>query len=226
MKKILLAEDEEMLAAIVRDTLEVKGFEVKVATNGKEAVSLFQSFDPDLVLLDIMMPELNGYEVAESIRKSNQEIPIIFLTAKTQTVDVIKGFESGANDFIRKPFSLDELCARIQTLLKNSKGTTEKKEIFQIGRFEFDHQSQLLTIDGNKKSLSFKESELLVLMARAMNKVIEKDIVLNDLWNDNNIYNSRNMDVVITRIRQLLKEDEKVKILNIRGIGYKLTVEA
>ena len=225
MKKILIAEDEEMLASIIRDTLESKGFKVQLAKNGKEAISYFQTFSPDLVVLDVMMPEANGYEVGEFIRKTNKQIPIIFLTAKTQTVDVLKGFSIGANDYVKKPFSLDELIARIQVLLQNNSPSEIQMVNYKIGNFDFDPHRQILTLDGNKHELSFKETQLLALLAKAMNQVVEKDTVLNDLWNGNSIYNSRNMDVVITRIRQQLKGDEKVKIINIRGIGYKLTVE-
>lgn len=226
MKKILLAEDEDMLATIVRDTLEVKGFRVQLARTGNEALSFFQSFQPDLLVLDVMMPELNGYEVAEQVRKKNPHVPIIFLTAKTQTVDVLKGFESGANDYVKKPFSLDELIARIQALLRNhSASASQLQPVYTIGKFEFDAQRQSLLIDGQKRELSFKETQLLAVLAVSVNQVVEKDKVLNELWNGNSIYNSRNMDVVITRIRQHLKGDEKVKIINIRGIGYKLTVE-
>jgi two-component system, OmpR family, response regulator VicR len=224
MKKILIAEDEDMLSVIIRDTLEVKGFQVKAARNGNEAVAFAQSFKPDLIVLDVMMPELNGYEAAIEIRRRDESVPIIFLTAKTQATDVLKGFDSGANDYMRKPFSLDELIARINVQLK-SRNSTSGKTIFQIGRFEFDAQRQLLTIAGEKKSLSFKETQVLAELAENINQVIEKDRVLNELWNGNSIHNSRNMDVVITRVRQYLKTDEKVKIINIRGIGYKLTVE-
>lgn len=226
MKKILLAEDEDMLATIVRDTLEMKGFRVQPAKNGKEALAFFQSFQPDLLVLDVMMPELSGYEVAEQVRKKNPQVPIIFLTAKTQTVDVLRGFESGANDYVKKPFSLDELIARIQALLRNHSSTASQMQpVYTIGKFEFDAQRQSLAIDGQKRELSFKETQLLAVLAVSLNQVVEKDKVLNELWNGNSIYNSRNMDVVITRIRQHLKGDEKVKIINIRGIGYKLTVE-
>jgi DNA-binding response OmpR family regulator len=225
MRKILVAEDEEMLSVIIRDTLEVKGYQVKLASNGNEAVSFFDSFHPDLLILDVMMPGRGGFEVAELIRKKNATVPIIFLTAKTQTADVLKGFSTGANDYIRKPFSLDELIARIQVHLQGRSILPTLKPVYKIGRYEFDAQRQVLNFGEEKWVLSFKESELLTALAEAMNQVLEKDKVLNELWNGNTIYNSRNMDVVITRIRHYLKADEHVKILNIRGIGYKLTVE-
>ncbi len=224
-KKILLAEDEEMLGGIVRDTLEAHGFEVALASDGKIALSLFQSFSPDLIILDVMMPERSGYEVAEIIRKTDKLVPIIFLTAKSQTVDVLKGFSIGANDYVKKPFSLEELVARVQVLLRNAISVDSPGLVYSIGRFTFDVQRQMLTLDVDKQELSFKEAQLLTILAASINQVVEKNDVLFKLWGDNSIYNSRNMDVVITRIRQHLKGDDKVKIINIRGIGYKLTVE-
>lgn len=225
MKKILFAEDEDMLATIVKDTLESSGFDVHHAKDGNAAIDSLQNFSADLYILDIMMPHASGFEVAEAIRRNDRKTPIIFLSAKSQTVDVLKGFSIGANDYVKKPFSLEELVARVHMWLSLADKEDSAYTVYKIGSFNFDVQRQTLLHNNVKHELSFKESQLLAILAESMNKVVEKESVLFKLWGDNTIYNSRNMDVVITRIRQQLKVDERVRIINMRGIGYKLTVE-
>jgi two-component system, OmpR family, response regulator VicR len=225
MSKILLVEDEEMLSLILKDTLSVRDFEVAIAKDGKEAIHLFEEFNPSLIVLDIMLPKMNGYDVISHIRKINNTLPIIITSAKNLTGDVLKGFELGANDYLRKPFSIDELIARIKVLLKNTEGNVHKQNLFNIGKYDFDYAHQTLFYENDKIVISFKEAELLRYLAATPNQIVHKDLVLNELWGDNNVYNSRNMDVVITKIRSYLKNDPNVTILNIRGIGYKLIIE-
>jgi two-component system, OmpR family, response regulator VicR len=225
MKRILVAQNAKNQSLLVREALEGKGFETMMALDGNQVLSLFDSYVPDLLVLDVLMPGKNGFEVAEIIRKKNGTVPIIFLTAKTATSDVLKGFCSGANDYIPKPFYLDELIARIAVQLQSRIEPPNSIYIYTFGSFEFDSRRQVLNRNGKKWVLSFKESELLKALIGVMNQVLKKEKILSELWNGNNVYNSRNMDVVITRIRQYLKLDERVKIINVRGVGYKLVVE-
>lgn len=223
MKQILLAEDEEMLGGIIKDTLEIKGYKVRLAKNGKQALEIFMEHQPDLMVLDITMPIVNGYDVAIAIRKINTKMPIIFLSAKNQTTDVLAGFDAGANDYIRKPFSIDELLARIHVLLKQLPDKTAS--VYNIGNYVFDADGQTLSISNEKIQISYKESQLLNMLCKNMNNVLSKDEVLKQLWGDNNMHNSRNMDVVITKLRTHLSQDTSIKIINLRGIGYKLVTQ-
>ncbi len=224
-RKILLVEDEEMLSLIIKDLLVIKKFTVEISGNGKDAIRKFDQFKPNLVVLDIMIPGISGYEVATYIRKKNSKIPIIFLSAKSQTSDVLKGFEIGGNDYLKKPFSMEELLARIEVLFNSSNATDHKVVTFSIGNYLFDYSAQQLVLDGHKTTISYRESQVLKYLAGSMNEVVEKSIVLNDLWGDNSVSNSRNMDVVITKLRQHLSGDPTIKILNTRGIGYKLVAK-
>lgn len=225
MSKILIVEDEEMLSLILNDTLKTRGFEIQIAKDGEEAIELFDKFKPSVVVLDIMVPKMNGYDVASYIRKRDNLLPIIFLSAKTQTIDVLRGFEVGANDYLKKPFSIDELIARINVLLRGNRQNIDKQNLFIIGKYSFDFSRQTLTYNEEKIVISYREAEILRYLASSQNQVVNKEIVLKELWGDNNVYHSRNMDVVITRIRSYLKNDSRVTIINVRGVGYKLVVE-
>ncbi|MFN0202197.1 MAG: response regulator transcription factor [Bacteroidia bacterium] len=227
MNKVLLVEDEVFLGRIVKESLEMRGFEVNHATDGEAGWQEYQTWQPDICVLDVMMPLKDGFTLAEEIRQHNKNLPIMFLTAKSLTDDVVKGFEIGGNDYLKKPFSMEELIVRITSLLKRSEGqTTENKEVkvVEIGKFWFDMDKQELNFQGEIKKLSHRESELLRFLYEYKNQVMERAPVLKQLWGDDNFFTARSMDVFITKLRAYLKKDSGVEILNVRGIGYKLVV--
>ena len=222
--KILLAEDDSNLGILLKNYLNAKGYETTLFVNGTLALKEFISEHYDLCILDIMMPEMDGLTLAKEVRKINPSIPIIFLTAKNQKEDVLEGFRSGADDYMTKPFSMEELLYRIQAILKRSKGTASfrKEDHYVIGHYTFDPLKQLLTIGGQQTKLTTKESELLELLCRHGNEVLERNFALKSIWTDDNYFNARSMDVYITRLRKYLKKDPSVKVLNVHGRGYKL----
>jgi DNA-binding response OmpR family regulator len=230
MAKILLIEDEQQLGQIVKDSLEMRGFDMLYAADGKEGLRLYQQSHPDVVVLDIMMPNMDGFTVTTEIRKQDKVTPIIFLTAKSQTADVVKGFELGGNDYLKKPFSMDELIVRIKALLKRnseqpapSQGA-DSEDVVTIGQYAFNYIKQTLTRNNNTAFLSHREAEILRRLYDNKNQVMERKAVLLDLWGDDSFFNARSMDVFITKIRRYLKEDPRVQIVNIRGVGYKLII--
>ena len=228
MAKVLLIEDEYQLGQIVKDSLEMRGFDMLYAADGKDGLRLYQQHHPDVVVLDIMMPNMDGFSVTTEIRKLDKLTPIIFLTAKSQTADVVKGFELGGNDYLKKPFSMDELIVRIKALLKRAgeqpapQPGVESGEVVMIGQYAFNYIKQTLTRNGNSAFLSHREAEILRRLYDNKNQVMERKAVLLDLWGDDSFFNARSMDVFITKIRRYLKEDPRVQIVNIRGVGYKL----
>lgn len=223
MAKILLIEDEVLLGKIVKESLEVRGFHMFHATDGNEGLRRYQELKPDLIVLDIMMPHLDGITLAKEIRKTDRQTPIIFLTAKSQTMDVVKGFESGGNDYLKKPFSMDELIVRIKELLnRNVLPDAGQSQIFTIGNFTFDYEKQSLKTGDQTYLLSHREAEILMRLCLHPNKVLERKGVLLDLWGDDSFFNARSMDVFISKLRRYLKDDPAVQIINIRGVGYKL----
>lgn len=227
MAKILLIEDEWQLGQIVKDSLEMRGFEMLYASDGKEGVELYQQHKPDVVVLDIMMPNMDGFTVTTEIRKQDKITPIIFLTAKSQTADVVKGFELGGNDYLKKPFSMDELIVRIKALLQrfNDQPVTQEtagSDVIQIGQYQFNYTKQTLARNHETAFLSHREAEILRRLSENLNQVIERKSVLLDLWGDDSFFNARSMDVFITKLRRYLKDDPRVQIVNIRGVGYKL----
>jgi DNA-binding response OmpR family regulator len=225
MASVLLVEDEVFLGQIVKDSLEVRGFQVQHATDGLQGLNLFTKHTPDVVVLDVMMPQMDGFTLAQKIREKQAHIPIIFLTARSQTVDVVKGFELGGNDYLKKPFSMDELIVRIKALLnRRPEDRPVEKECYTIGRYTFDYPKQKLMIDDKEQVLSHRESELLKRLYQNRNQVLERTAVLLELWGDDSFFNGRSLDVFITRLRQHLKQDPQLQIVNIRGIGYKLIV--
>jgi DNA-binding response OmpR family regulator len=227
MIKILYAEDEKFLGKIVKESLETRGYEVMMEEDGGKVVELFIQFQPDLCVLDVMMPNKNGFTVAEEIRKMNADIPIIFLTAKTQTDDVIKGFKTGGNDYIRKPFSLEELIVRMENLLRitNGQDNATPTEVIQIGKFSFYINRQLLTINNVERKLSYRESELLKYLSQRKNQLVDRRDLLNVIWGNDSFFNSRNLDVYITKLRNYFKDDPAVQILTMKGVGYRFVVE-
>jgi len=221
--KILYVEDELFLGKIVKESLESRNFEVMMESDGAAATALFQQFNPDICVLDIMLPNKDGFEIADEIRSINTAIPIIFLSAKIQTEDVVKGFSVGANDYIRKPFSMEELIVRIQHLLRNNSAATQQTSdgSASIGRYNFHLNRQVLSIDNQERKLSFRESELLKLLYENREKIIDRRDILNLLWGNDSFFNSRNLDVYITKMRSYLKGDPSLEIITIKGVGYR-----
>jgi DNA-binding response OmpR family regulator len=221
--KILYVEDELFLAKIVRETLEGRGFEVVMESDGAKAVDMFKKSQPDICVLDVMLPNKDGFAIADEIRDLNEDIPIIFLTAKTQTDDVVKGFSSGGNDYIRKPFSMEELIVRIQNLLRNRKEGAPRVTggTINMGKYSFQVARQLLSNGKDERKLSFRESELIKLLYQNREKIIDRKEILNLLWGNDSFFNSRNLDVYITKLRSYLKDDPSLEIITIKGIGYR-----
>lgn len=221
--KILLIEDEKKLVMIIRETLELYEYSVNVAFNGVEGIKLFIETAPDLVILDIMMPRMDGFEVLNRIRSLNIKIPVIILTAKSQTADLVKGFELGCTDFIKKPFIIDELLARVKAVLsRTSLVNNIETDVVQIGRSIFHIPNQELRTPSQVIKLSFKETEILKRLWLHSNRVTDRKSILLELWGDDNIFNSRNLNVYITKLRKYFNEDPNIEIINIRSIGYKL----
>ena len=221
--KVLYVEDELFLGKIVKESLESRGFEVIMEGDGGKATAAFKKYEPDICVLDVMLPNKDGFTIADEIRELNEDVPIIFLTAKTQTEDVVKGFSLGGNDYIRKPFSMEELIVRIQNALRNK--TEDPKKIsgdsVTIGQYNFHLNRQLLSNGKEERKLSYRESELLKVLYENREKIIDRKDILNLLWGNDNFFNSRNLDVYITKLRSYLKEDPSLEIITIKGIGYR-----
>jgi DNA-binding response OmpR family regulator len=221
--KVFYAEDELFLGKIVKESLESRGFEVVMEADGEKATGVFKRIQPDICVLDIMLPNKDGFAIADEIRELNEDVPIIFLTAKTQTEDVVKGFSLGANDYIRKPFSMEELIVRIHNALRNKAEASQKikTDSVSIGSFTFHLNRQVLNNGKDERKLSYRESELLKLLYENREKIIDRREILNLLWGNDNFFNSRNLDVYITKLRSYLKGDSSLEIITIKGIGYR-----
>ena len=222
---ILIVDDEERMRKLIKDFLKQKNYNTMEAADGEEALKVFSENQNRirLILLDVMMPKKDGFTLAQEIRAVNAEIPIIFLTAKTLKEDILEGFKIGADDYITKPFSMEELTFRIEAILRRVRGKKNKESnIYKIGRFTFDTQKQILAIDGKQTKLTTKESELLGLLCAHANEILQRDFALKTIWIDDNYFNARSMDVYITKLRKHLKEDDSIEIINIHGKGYKL----
>jgi len=219
--KVLLAEDEASLGMIVKESLETRNFSVFHAENGEEALQMYQTEKPDILVLDVMMPKKDGFTLAKEIRQENKLIPIIFLTAKSQTQDVVEGFNHGGNDYLKKPFSMEELIVRIKALL-NRIHLKPNLENIKIGNYIFNHTKQVLDYDTDTIQLTHRESELLFHLHEKKNQVLDRSFILNKLWGNDDFFNARSMDVFITKLRKKLKKDAAIEIKNIRGFGYKL----
>ncbi|MBL7756444.1 MAG: response regulator transcription factor [Chitinophagaceae bacterium] len=221
--KVLYVEDELFLGKIVKESLESRGFEVAMESDGARAVDLFKKFQPEVCVLDVMLPNKDGFAIADEIRQLDEEVPIIFLTAKIQTEDVVKGFGLGANDYIRKPFSMEELIVRIQNALRRKTEAPQKLtgDSVNLGRLVFHLNRQVLSNGVEERKLSYRESELLKLLAENRDKVIDRKDILNLLWGNDSFFNSRNLDVYITKLRSYLKDDPSLEIITIKGIGYR-----
>jgi DNA-binding response OmpR family regulator len=221
--RVLLCEDDENLGMLLREYLQAKGFLVDLFPDGDAGLKGFQKENYDLCVLDVMMPKKDGFSLARDIRSTNSEVPIIFLTAKTLKEDILEGFKLGADDYMTKPFSMEELLFRIEAIMRRIKGKKLKDIVlYKIGRFTFDSQKQILSSDNNEVKLTTKESELLALLAANANNILERNYALKTIWIDDNYFNARSMDVYITKLRKHLKDDPSVGIINIHGKGYKL----
>ena len=220
--KLLLAEDEPALGQIVKETLETRGFEVILCENGEKALEKYQLDSPEILVLDVMMPKKDGFTLAKEIRSIDDTIPIIFLTAKSQTHDVVEGFSIGGNDYLKKPFSMEELIVRIENLLNRSK-VQKTSNCLIIGDYTFDFPKQILQFkDTDTIQLTHREAHLLYHLIKNKNKVLDRSIILNKLWGNDDFFNARSMDVFITKLRKKLNKDTSIQILNVRGFGYKL----
>lgn len=222
--KILYVEDELFLGKIVKESLESRHFDVVMESDGLHVLSIFREMDPDVCVLDVMLPNKDGFTIAGEIREINATVPIIFLTAKTQTDDLVKGFSVGGRDYIRKPFSMEELIVRIDNALRYKEQGSKAvngKDILQIGKYNFHINRQTLSGFNEERKLSFRESELLKLLYENRDRIIDRKDILNLLWGNDSFFNSRNLDVYITRLRSYLKEDDLLEIITIKGIGYR-----
>jgi DNA-binding response OmpR family regulator len=221
--KILLCEDDENLGMLLREYLQAKGFTTELCADGELGYKAFLKTKFDICVLDVMMPKKDGFTLAKEIRNSNQDIPIIFLTAKTLKEDILEGFKIGADDYITKPFSMEELVFRIEAIIRRTKGKKNKEStVYRIGKFTFDTQKQLLCLGDDQRKLTTKENELLALLCSHANEILQRDFALKTIWIDDNYFNARSMDVYITKLRKHLKDDPQIEIINIHGKGYKL----
>ncbi len=223
--KILYVEDEPFLGRIVKESLETRGYDVRLVADGKLVQASFEEMQPDICVLDVMLPNKDGYAIAKSIREARANLPIIFVTAKIRNEDLLKGFESGGNDYLRKPFSMEELIVRINNLLHLTKKTNGiHKEIVKVGKFDFDPSRYELILNGSIRKLSHREVLLLQALIENKNGTVTRKEILMKVWGDDSFFNSRNLDVYINKLRDYLKEDDLVKIITLKGVGYHFSV--
>ncbi|MCK9613233.1 MAG: response regulator transcription factor [Bacteroidales bacterium] len=228
--KILLVEDDPNLSLVLKDYLEILMYETVFADNGEDALNLFNSQYFDLIILDVMLPKKDGFSIAKDIRKTNKEIPIIFLTAKTLKEDRIKGFQLGCDDYITKPFSTEELSLRIEAILRRSKKKQlfpliDNKEVYELSSLNFDYTNMVLKSSSGEQYLTRKEADLLKLLCVNKNRLVHREIALKSIWGDSDYFTGRSMDVFITRLRKYLKDEENISITNVHGTGFKLEVK-
>lgn len=226
---LLLVEDDPNLGTLLKEFLELKKFDVFLAGDGKEGLELYQRNLFDICVLDVMMPKMDGFTLAKLIRQRNAEVPIVFLTAKSMKEDKINGFQIGADDYITKPFSMEELELRLNAVLKRTmagKEADDAGKIYEIGEYKFDFTTQMLDhSNGTNQRLTTKEAQLLRLLCKNLNRVTEREIALKSIWGNDDYFTARSMDVFITKLRKYLKGDAAVEILNVHGTGFKLTVK-
>jgi DNA-binding response OmpR family regulator len=223
--RILLAEDDESFGILLREYLQAKNFEVELFGNGEKAFRSFERNHYDICIFDVMMPVKDGFTLAKDVRMINSDIPIIFLTAKSLKEDVLEGFKIGADDYITKPFSMEELIFRLEAILRRTRGDgAEGQSQFKIGEYVFDATKQSLIYKEQERKLTTKEADLLKLLCVNANKILERNFALRSIWVDDSYFNARSMDVYITKLRKYLKEDPKVEIINVHGKGFKLII--
>ncbi|MCD8281852.1 MAG: response regulator transcription factor [Prevotella sp.] len=221
--KVLLCEDDENLGMLLREYLQAKGYTTVLCTDGDTGFKEFLKEKFDICVLDVMMPKKDGFTLAQDIHAAQADMPIIFLTAKTLKEDILEGFKIGADDYITKPFSMEELVFRMEAIFRRVRGKKSRENtIYKLGRFTFDTQKQILAIDDKQTKLTTKENELLSLLASHSNEILQRDYALKTIWIDDNYFNARSMDVYITKLRKHLKADPQIEIINIHGKGYKL----
>lgn len=225
---ILLVEDDQNLGFVIQDSLKRKGYQVHLCRDGKEGLKYFNSHPYDLCVLDVMLPSKDGFSLAEDIRLTNDQVPIIFLTAKSQTEDRIAGFKAGGDDYVTKPFSHEELALRIEAILRRTMGRAngdERRDVFEIGAYTYDHRALMLHHADEDRRLTRKEGEVLRLLCMHMEQVLPRELLLNMVWGDDTYFLGRSLDVFISRLRKYLKHDPRVKINNVHGVGFKMQLE-
>ncbi len=227
MKKynLLIAEDDPNLGQILKEYLELKGYNATLTSDGIQAIAALRQTQYDLCILDIMMPRKDGFEVGKEIRSIYPDMPFIFLTARSQQEDILKGLQLGADDYIKKPFSMEELKLRLDVILRRSDNGEPKQEKFTIGNYEFDYPLQQLKYLGEARKLTAKEAGLLLLLCQTLNKTLNRSAALKIIWGDDSYFNSRSMDVYITKLRKHLKEDERIKLITVHGQGFRLVID-
>ena len=226
--KVLLCEDDPNLGMLLREYLQAKGFETTLCINGKIGFEEFKKGGYELCILDVMMPIKDGFTLAEEIRQTDKQVPIIFLTAKSMKDDKLKGFQTGADDYVTKPFSMDELLMRMQAILRRTKpemASSKPKGAVNVGGFTFDYDRQILDLNGDSQRLTTKENELLNLLISNRFDVLDRNYALNKIWGDDNYFNSRSMDVYIAKLRKYLSKDPEVELVNVHGKGFKLLAQ-
>jgi DNA-binding response OmpR family regulator len=227
-KKILLVEDDPSLGFVIKDNLSIKGYDVTLCKDGEEGGTSFQNDSFSLCIFDIMLPKKDGFSLAREVREKNKNIPIIFLTAKSMMEDKLEGFQTGADDYITKPFSLDELYYRIEVFLRR---TSEAKventsSVFEIGEYTFDYSRLIIRRNKSEKSLTQKEAEVLKVLCNNRDRVLKREEILNQIWGDDDYFMGRSLDVFISKLRKYLKDDEAIHIVNYHGVGFRLEVKA
>lgn len=225
--RVLLAEDDKNLGTILKAYLEAKGFPTTLCANGEEAYANFLKSEFEFCIFDVMMPLKDGFSLAKDVRKANRKIPILFLTAKSLQDDKLTGFQLGADDYITKPFSMEELLVRMKAILRRTEpslGTDAEKRTYSIGSYVFEPNSQILRFDEEEQKLTSKETMLLQLLCENMNDVLDRSVALKKIWDDDSYFNARSMDVYVAKLRKFLKGDESVQIINVHGVGFRLVV--
>jgi len=223
--KVLLVEDEQTLAMIIKDTLEDQGFSFRIANDGRAGLKNFFENKPDILVADVMMPLMDGFEMVRQIRQTDKSTPVLFLTARSAIKDVVEGFELGANDYLKKPFGMQELIVRLKALLNRATATAKSETSFKIGDYTFDSITQKLLYKNKVWELSHRESEILKRLCINTDQVVNMQNLLLELWGNDSYFNARSLHVFITKLRRKLSADQRIKILNVRGIGYKMIVE-
>ena len=226
-KKILIVDDEPDILDIISYNLKAEGYKVKTASSGREGVEKAKKVRPDLILLDVMMPEMDGFTLAGEIREIDKHVPILFLTAKSMKEDKLQGFTLGADDYLTKPFAMDELLARINAILRRTEGKTESEQAGElaVGKLKYEPEFRLIHLKEGVKKLTTKENQLLQLLVKNQNEILDRNATLRAIWGDDNYFNGRSMDVYIAKLRKYLKEDSTIEIVNIHGNGFRLVVQ-
>jgi len=222
--RVLLTEDDKNLGTILKAYLEAKGFPTELCTDGREGLERFKREEFQFCILDVMMPVMDGFALAAEIRKLDQKVPLLFLTAKTMQEDKLHGFELGADDYLTKPFSMEELLLRMKAIIRRTAEDAVRPTHFELGSFTFDYNRQILKNKEGETKLTSKEAELLRLLCENMNKVLDRSVALNKIWFDDSYFNARSMDVYVTKLRKYFKTDPKIELMNVHGVGFKLVV--